>query len=361
MQKIGCAVIGYGNMGKRHAEYIREYEEGFELRGIWDFREIIRRKILENGYRAYASIEELLADDVQLVVVATQNSEHKPLAIQCLKSGKNVLCEKPAAINADELEMMIDVAKQSGKIFCIHQNRRWDKDYLIVKKTLESGEIGLPVYIENRFQISARHYLTGWRNHRQNGGGMLMDFGSHLFDQVLQLVDSKVIFVDAYLWDLYADGVDDNARVNIRFANGVSALVEMTFHNLIEFPRWHVTATRGTMEMKDVDGNGKIVKFITTGTPTYKQEDIVYNEDGPMNITIDMPEFKVVGLPLPEVYERPPAAKDIYSGVYYKNLYNVLIGTDELLVKPEQSLRAMKLIDIAFQSAHFRRPIGCDI
>ena len=88
------------------------------------------------------------------MILAVPNNFHKPLSIEAMRAGKNVICEKPVMLNAQELEEVLAVAKETGRQFSVHQNRRWDKDFLMVKKMLEDGTIGKPFYIESRVQGS---------------------------------------------------------------------------------------------------------------------------------------------------------------------------------------------------------------
>ncbi|NLZ88687.1 MAG: Gfo/Idh/MocA family oxidoreductase, partial [Clostridiales bacterium] len=170
--KHRLAVIGYGGMGGWHHENIKERVPEIEVVGAYDVRPEALEKAKERGLHAYASQDELLRDkSIDIVTIATPNDFHKPIAIACLEAGKNVVCEKPVTLNAGELEDILAVANRTGKLFTVHQNRRWDKDYRIVKKAIEDGLIGKPYFVESRVQGS-RGSMYGWRGHKQNGGGM---------------------------------------------------------------------------------------------------------------------------------------------------------------------------------------------
>ena len=138
-----------------------------------------------------------------MVTIAVPNNFHKELAIQCLRAGKNVVCEKPVTMNAAELEEIMAVSKETGKLFSVHQNRRWDKDYRIIKKIIEDGTLGAPYFIESRVQGS-RGAMYGWRGYKVNGGGMVLDWGVHLLDQMMDMIDSPVVSVDAHLQTVFS-------------------------------------------------------------------------------------------------------------------------------------------------------------
>ena len=340
LMAINMAIIGYGGMGGWHHASIRQRVPQIQVTGAYDIRQEARQKAQENGLYTYNSLEELLDDSsVELVTVATPNSFHKPLVIRCLEAGKNVVCEKPVALNAGELEEMMAAAHHSGKMFSIHQNRRWDKDYQIVKKTLEDGTIGKPYFIESRVQGS-RGAVYGWRGHKINGGGMVLDWCAHLVDQLLMMIDSPVVSVYAHLVELFSE-VDDNVQVILRFENGIMAHIEVSTNCLINQARWHVSGSEGTLQINDWDCSGKIVKA-KSGTELEWTDDIVYTEAGPTRTMAPRPKITTEELPLPEV---SPNWSD-----YYRNIAGTIRGQEELIVKPEQVLRNMKVIDAVFES-----------
>lgn len=350
--KHTLAIIGFGGMGGWHCENVTEKIDGLTVKGVYDVREEAREKAAAKGLVAYQTLEELLADpEVDLVTVATPNNFHRELVIKVLEAGKNVISEKPVALNAAELSDMIDAAKRTGKLFSIHQNRRWDKDYVTVKKILESGVIGKPYFIESRVQGS-RGSMHGWRGYKVNGGGMLLDWGVHLIDQMMNLFDCPVTAVDGHLAKVFSDEVDDNIKIMLRFENGVSTILEMSTNCFITHPRWHVSCTDGTAVIEDWSVNGKMVKLNTDAVMEWA-DDIVYTEAGPTRTMAPRPAHTTQVMPLPEVTSD-------WSD-YYKNILAVLDGQAELIVKPEQALRVMKVIDLLFESEEVGHGLSCRI
>ena len=133
-EKFGAAIIGYGGMGSWHARQLKTMEE-LTLCGVYDILTERNEAAERAGIHAYASREELLNDPaVQVVTVAIPNDLHHDVCIDCMKHGKNVICEKPVCLNHQELQDMIDASREYGVIFTVHQNRRWDEDYLTMKK-----------------------------------------------------------------------------------------------------------------------------------------------------------------------------------------------------------------------------------
>ena len=145
------AIIGYGGMGGYHAKQLLSLPEEFRLAGAYDINPERIAAAEQDGIHGYQTLDEVLADpEVRTVLLAVPNNFHKPLSIQAMRAGKNVICEKPVMLNAAELEEVIAVSKETGRQFSVHQNRRWDKDFLIVKTLIENGTIGKPFYIESR-------------------------------------------------------------------------------------------------------------------------------------------------------------------------------------------------------------------
>ncbi len=349
---MNLAIVGYGGMGSWHHKSIVENVKEIKVVGAWDIRQEALEKAKENGLKAYESFQAVLKDEaIDIVTIATPNDFHKDLAIAALRAGKNVVCEKPVTLNAGELEEIMMVAKETGKLFSIHQNRRWDKDYCMVKKVLSEGTIGKPYFIESRVQGS-RGAMHGWRGHKMNGGGMLLDWGVHLIDQIMDLFDSKVLSVEGHLVSVKTPEVEDNIKVTLRFENGVTAMLEMATNCFINQPRWHVSCENGTMQIDGWSCAGKMVQ-LNTSAPLEWADDIVYTEAGPTRTMAPRPPETTIELPLPEV--------ETNWSDYYKNIVNVIEGKAELIVKPEEALRVMKVIDLLFQSQDKKCGLPCCI
>lgn len=348
-----CAIIGYGGMGGYHHNMIRErLGEHLEVVGAYDVRLEQQEAAKAQGIRAYQTLQELLEDDsLDLVTIATPNNFHKALAIACLEHGKHVVCEKPVTMNTEELEDILAVAKKTGKLFTVHQNRRWDKDFVIVKKIVQEKLLGNVYAIESRVQGSKRS-LEGWRGAVINGGGMVYDWGIHLLDQVVWMIDSPVTEVYAHLFEIFSKEVDDNFKVLLRFENGVSALIEVATNCFIPQARWHVACEDGTAVVEDWACHGKMIR-LADDTELAWSNQIVYTEAGPTRTMAPRPRETTEEIPLPEV------TSDWCD--YYKNVLATMDGKEELIVKPEESLRVMKVVDTIFESHRLRKSISCRI
>ena len=336
------AIIGMGGMAGHHFKSITEKIPEIKIVGGYDIREEANDKAKnEWGIKVYASAEEIYADDsIDIILIATQNDVHKDYCIKCLKAGKHVICEKPVTMDAAELEEVLAVAKTTDKIFTVHQNRRWDKDYLTIRKIFADGLLRKPHNIESRVQGSRPLY--GWRSFKQNGGGLLLDWGVHLLDQMLDLIPEKVVSVQAHLHNVDKGEVDDAFTVMMRFENGCTGLVTISTKCFIPLPRWHVDAEDGSAVIDDWELGGKIVKQADPDEKDWTAN-LVYTAAGPTRIMLPRPKETAIETPLPKIVGTD------WSD-YYKNLINAINGKEELRVTGEQALRVMKVIDAVFES-----------
>ena len=139
--KHTLAIVGVGGMAGWHYDLIQDIED-LTVAGIWDIKEERRDYAASRQIHVYEGLEDLLSDEsVDLVLIATPNDVHKSIAIQAMEAGKNVVWEKPVTLCSNDLQEMIDASARTGKFLTVHQNRRWDEDFLTVKKVLDEGRL----------------------------------------------------------------------------------------------------------------------------------------------------------------------------------------------------------------------------
>ena len=339
--KFGFAVIGYGGMGSWHTRKVKnEMGEYVELIGIYDIDPARNKVAEENGIHAFASREELLADErIDLVTVATPNDYHKEIVMAALRAGKNVISEKPVTICSADLEEMIACANECGKLFTVHQNRRWDEDYLTMKKLLDDGTLGKVFRIESRVQGS-RGIPGDWRNQKQHGGGMVFDWGIHLLDQALMMtLPRKLKTVYAELTNVTNENCDDGFRATLIFDDGLSFYVEVTTSNFISLPLWYMLGENGTSVIDDWDCSGKTVMV-----SDWENRDAVPIVAG-AGITKTMaPRTDDT------IKEYPLDVQKADWGEYYKNVFAYLRGEEPIIVTHDQQRRLLKLVEAIFES-----------
>jgi predicted dehydrogenase len=198
--------------------------------------------------RVTATAEELLAraDDLDLVVVASPNRTHVPIATAALKAGLPVVVDKPVAGTAAEARELAALAEERGLLLSVFQNRRWDNDFLTLRALLDQGELGDVQRFESRFERWRPQLKGGWRESGDPAeiGGLLYDLGSHLVDQALVLFGPAVsVYAEA---DVRRPGAqtDDDTFLAITHANGVRSHLYASATTAQLGPRFRVLGSR---------------------------------------------------------------------------------------------------------------------
>ncbi|MBE7092023.1 MAG: Gfo/Idh/MocA family oxidoreductase [Clostridiales bacterium] len=332
------AIIGYGGQGAWHAEQILK-SDVCVLSGVYDIKEERRIIAKEKGIKVYSDNAEIFNDkSVDIVVIATPNDSHKDLAIEAFKHKKHVICEKPVETSVKNLKKMIEASKKHNCIFTVHQNRRWDIDFLAVKSVIESCEIGEPINIESRVHGS-RGIPSDWRCQKESGGGMMLDWGVHLIDQMLQLFKEKVVSVYCKFTHILNNEVDDGFKLVLGFEGGKTALIEVGTYNFISLPRFYIQCKQGTLKIEDWRQNAHIAKL-----KAWQEKDImpVVNAAG---ITKTMAPRDEITL---SEYDIDKPTTDVHN--FYRNICYAIDKKEECLIKLEEVQRVMAVMEKAFVS-----------
>jgi len=281
--------------------------------------------------------------------VATPNDVHKEIVIDALRHGKNVVCEKPVTMSVADYEDMVAAAEACGKLFTVHQNRRWDPDYRVIKKIVEEDTLGHVFNIESRVHGS-RGVPGDWRNYKAHGGGMVLDWGIHLLDQMLQLMgERRLLSVYAQLTHITNDEVDDGFRSWCTFEGGTTYLVEILTSNFIELPRWYVLGENGTAIIKDWSRRGKIVKV-----SDWENRECVPIQAG-VGITKTMAPRDKKSI---KSYRLPKPEGDLAE--YYQNACDVIRGGASPIVTYNEQRRLLRLVEAIFESGETGQAVALE-
>lgn len=316
---IRVGIVGYGaqfNMGKHHAEQVRK-TPGLCLHGIYDVlperREAAR--VEQEGVVVYESYQHMLDDpEVDLVVLVTPHHTHAPLSIAASKAGKHVITEKVMCLNTKEADEMIQAASEAGRVLTVYQNRRWDGDFLTVRKVLETNALGKVFSIESC--VNGWWCPPGWRGEKAKGGGMLYDWGAHLSDQLVQLAHPakpKTVFATLHYGGHPVD-VETHATVVVTFDNDIMAQFDVGCISHYSRPRWLIRGEKAALFMKD--WNTATVKGALCGL------------EGELSLPVEKTDWHA----------------------FYRNVSRHLLEGEELAVKPEQARLALRIIEAAFES-----------
>jgi predicted dehydrogenase len=184
---INIALIGYGFVGKTfHAPLIQSIE-GLTLTVVSSRDEEKVKRDLPNVLVVATPEEAIQHPDVDLVVIASPNATHAPLATLALESGKHVVVDKPFTLDMQEARELITLADEKQLLLSVFHNRRWDSDFLGIKQVIEEGRLGKVKLFESHIDRFRPEVRVRWREQNVPGSGLWFDLGPHLIDQTLQL------------------------------------------------------------------------------------------------------------------------------------------------------------------------------
>lgn len=336
--KLRLGIIGFGRVGELHAKWTRE-ARGVEPVAVVDPTPARRELAERAGLRPLETNVELLEDpSVDAVLVSTPTSMHFDHVMSALRSGKHVMVEKPTATELDHARQMVAEARQRKLVLSTFHNRRWDVDYLTLKRAIDAKRFGRVVNVESRLGQwascvgpAAKDWRPNWRNEAAFGGGGLFDWGSHLLDQIWRLVwPARPMSVFAQLrGNVWTSDCDDLARVCIDFDDGSIGLVEVNTTTTQPLPRWHVDGTAGSAS------SAHSLEF---DTHVWAKLRFTHAKDGS---TSELPRAEP-GLTAPMIWDRFAAA---------------CCGDGEPAVRPESVLPTMALLDAARRSSGTNRSV----
>lgn len=332
---IRTAIVGYGMAGRLFHAYLVSRTSGLKLAAVAS-RDPERRAQAARDWSVdtYETLTGLLADDgIQLVILATPHHTHASLAKEAMEAGRHVVVDKVMCLSAAEAEDMIAVSRRRGVVLSVFHNRRWDWGYLTVRKAMRDGLLGDPFLVEravHRFRAS-----RGWRTSRAESGGLLFDWGAHLIDQGLQLLDARPASVHCmghkYRWE---GDIEDHVTCTLYFEHGAEYRIEISNLSHISKPHWYVLGTRGSLAKNGLD----------------PQED--WMKKGEIEAAVESPEDRV-RVTTERDGEAMEVTLDPVKGSwvdYYRNVAAVLDHGAELAVKPGEMLDLMRVLDAATES-----------
>ncbi|MEJ1162327.1 oxidoreductase [Variovorax sp. CCNWLW186] len=346
---LRAGLVGYGFAGQTFHAPVLSAVPGFELAAVASSQP---QKVNADWPNAAVvpDVAALVArPDIDLVVVATPNALHYPVAKAALEAGKHVVVDKPFTLDVAEARDLELLARRNNRVLAVYQNRRFDADYLTLKDVLASGELGRPVYLESHFDRFRPEVRDRWREQKVPGAGLWVDLGAHLVDQAAQLFGKP----DSLQLDTAAlrDGaqVEDYFHAVLRYESGPHAPLRVVLHATTlaahAAPRYIVHGTRGSYIKHGVDPQedalraGQRPPMAGWGADPQDGELVVPGSDG--------------GEPQRRVW--PTRAGNYVD--YYAAVRDAILGNGPNPVPPEQAVALMELLDIGQRSAAEGRAI----
>ena len=281
------------------------------------------------------SVDELLKRQIDLVVVATPNTSHHPIAKQALLAGRHVVVDKPFTTTRAEAEDLVRLAKQQRRIVTVYQDRRYTGDFATVQQVVSEGVLGHIVLFESHFdRFRPEQKPNAWREEPLPGSGVWFDIGPHLVDQALLLFGMpEAIGADIRI---ERDGgrIDDAFDVTLYYRR-TRAVLRASMLRPPVGPTWIVNGTKGSFVKSGMDPQEAALK--EGRTPDEPDWDTDPPELHGQLITSD-------------ATRTVPTLRSSFVR-YYENARDAMLGTAELAVTPEWSLDVMRGLELAAASS----------
>jgi predicted dehydrogenase len=340
-QALNVAIVGYGMAGKILHAALAGATEGLHIHTVVS-RDAAKVHADWPDARVTPSLNDALADPaVDLVVIATPDQLHVAQAVAALEAGKHVVVDKPFAVTLDDARAIVDAAKRSGKILSVFHNRRWDGDFLTIRKLIAEGALGEVMQYESAFNRFRPVALDLWKERRE--AGVWQDLGPHLVDQALTLFGVPIaVYADITAQKPNSPGGD-------------------YFHAVLRYPKLRVILHAGQMTP-----NGG-VRFAVHGTGgSYIKYSLDTQEAGlKEGVRPGGPGWGVEARPgsLTRARGAEVGAPEDFAGeagdypAYYAALRDAILGLGPNPVTPQEALDVMRVLEAGKRSTAERREI----
>lgn len=344
MKKIKTALLSYGMSGKVfHAPFI-ESHIGYELIGAWERS----KKLIQKDYpnvKSYSSLDELLSDDVDLVIVNTPVDTHYQYAKQAIESGKHLIVEKAFTTNVNEAKELKALAQEKKIKLAVFQNRRWDSDFKTVKKVLKDNILGNIVEADIRFdRYNPSLSQKKWKESNNSGAGILKDLGPHIIDQALTLFGyPHALFAD--IRNLRESSlVDDNIDI-LLYYNDKRVRLHAGFFNKEQLPAFTIQGRNGSFFKSRADIQEDVLKSgIKPNTKDWGKEPV--EKEGLLNVMINGQSIRKT---------IPTLAGNYYD--FFDDFYQSIKENTIEPVTSEDGIKVMQIIEACVESSKQRKII----
>jgi scyllo-inositol 2-dehydrogenase (NADP+) len=343
---VRVGVLGYGAIGHEHNEAIQAVD-GLALTAVCDTNpaRVDAARSLAPELVAFNDGEDLLAcDDVDLVIVSTPPSSHAEWALRAMTAGKHVVVEKPFCLTTAEADAMVDAADVTARLLAVYQNRRWDADYLTLKRLVCRGAIGEVFHYES-FVGSFAHPCNYWHSDEDVSGGAIYDWGSHYLDWVLDLFPQQVEHVTGSahkrVWHDVTNA--DHSRVAVRFVDGVEADFIHSDLAAAMKPKWYVLGTAGA-----IVGHWRQERVVARNSVGNLAEDLLAASEAPAALALHSADGSVTAVATAPAPRQP----------FHRELADRLLTGAPMSVTPQGSRRNIAVMEAAtISSREGGRPV----
>ena len=347
LERLRVGLIGYGYAGKTfHAPLIAAVP-ALELVAVAS-SDAAKVHADWPGVDVESSPAGLLArDDVDLVVIATPNDTHHPLARDALRAGRHVVVDKPFTVKLDDARELAALARETGRLLSVFQNRRHDADFLTLQRLLADGMLGRVVDVTSRHDRWRPEVRQRWRESAGPGAGLWFDLGPHLVDQALQLFGPpRAIALERAL---VRDGAlaDDWFHASLRY-DRLHVHLRASMLAAASAPRWTLHGTRGSFVKDGLDAQEDALRAGVR--PTWPPRADWGVDPGRALVVTRADDGRVV--------ETPVALERGAHQAYFAAVAAAIRGEAPNPVPPEEALAVMELIELGIASADQRRELA---
>ncbi|PED06860.1 oxidoreductase [Bacillus pseudomycoides] len=334
MEKIGVGIVGFGFSSTTfHIPLLQTIDE-FDIRAIVSSKEVVVKQALPTAQVVHTIGELVKRDDIDLVVITSPNTTHFPFVKEAIVHGKHVVVEKPFVVSVEEGEELITLAKKHDVIVSVYHNRRFDNDFLTIKKLIEEKQIGNVYTYEAHFDRFRPHVRNRWREKNLPGSGILYDLGSHLIDQALHLFGKP----DAVSADIVKQrpGAETDDYFHIVLYYGIKRVIlHSSSYVKHAGPHFSVHGDKGSIVKYGMDSQEDQLKA------GMKPGDIGYGEDNESDFAV---------LETEEEVKHIPTEVGCYE-IYYKGIRDSIVNGVQPPVTAEEGLQVIQLIKLAIESS----------
>lgn len=337
---LNVGLVGFGFAGKVFHAPVIGAVEGLRLAAI------VQRSGASDAHAAgverVRSVDELLTRPIDLVVIATPNVSHSPIAQQCLDAGRHVVIDKPFATTAREAAALVRHARDKRRILSVYHNRRYVGDFVTLQQVLAEGLVGRVAAYEAHFDRFRPELRPGaWREQPGPGSGVWFDLGPHLLDQALVLFGRPEAIAADIRIERAGARADDAFDVTLHYPH-MRALLRASMLAAAPGPTFAVHGTGGSFIKHGADPQEAALR--AGRTPDEPDWDA---EPPALYGTLTTPEGS-----------RTIATTPSSFGRYYENIRDAILGKAELAVTPEQALDVMHGLELAVTSSREGRVVA---
>ena len=336
---LNVGLIGFGLSGRYFHSPFLTTNPHFKLKTVVE-RSKNEAQEFDPSIENARSIDELLSDkSIDVVFVCTPNDTHFAYAMDALENGKHVVIEKPFASTEDEARQLVELAKEKGLVLTAYQNRRWDTDFLTIKKLLTEGKLGNIIEYECRYDRFRPVVPTeSWKEKKVPVGGNVYNLGPHLIDQALVLFGEPKTVTAEIRTVRPGSEIDDYFDIRLGYDDKL-VIVKSSLMVYENFLRYNLHGTKGSFIKGGLDPQEETLRknILPTEQPWGREPKERWG-------TLFSEDF--TGIIESEPGDYAP---------FYQNVYDAIVSGAELAVKPEEILRTTRVIDLAFQSSNEKK------